>query len=159
MKLRNQLSGRMPLAALVAALFAAVSLLSTAPSVSAQSPMKMKGSAGTSRGIKRPASRGANPNIKHDEKKANPASARSAAKSKRGGARGTGNLHFDNGTNLYVRCYVDGSYVGTMGPGGDLYDYESGVHTMYCLANFDDGSTTSWPPEVVDAPYHLTITP
>ena len=118
----------------------------------------MKGSAGTARSHKYTASRGANPNIKHDEMKANLLSARSASKSKMHGARGAGDLHFDNRTNLYVRYYVDGDYVGTMGPGGDLYDYESGVHTMYCVAVFEDGSTQTWGPELVDSPYHLSIT-
>ncbi len=152
-------TGRLPLAALVAALLAAVTLLGAAPSASAQGAMKMKGSMGTARGHKGTMSRGANPNIKHDEMKANPASAMGAAKSKSGGTRGAGNLHFDNHTRAYIRCYVDGDYVGSMGPGGDLFDYEVGVHSMYAVAVFDDGSTISWGPIEVDSPYHWGLYP
>jgi len=143
----------------VAALFAAATLFASVSPASAQAPKKMRGSSGMARGIKSSASRGANSSIKRDEMKANAAGSIGKAKSKMGGSRGTGNLHFDNQLNLYVRCYVDGDYVGPMGPGGDLYDYESGYHTMLCVAAFDDGSTVSWGPFAVDAPYHLTIYP
>lgn|GEM_PF-1985908 len=143
----------------IATLFAAAILFTSVSPASAQAPMKMKGSASTARAHNSTAARGANPNIKRDEMKANPASAKAGGSAKSKASRGSGNLHFDNHTNLYVRCYVDGDYVGTMGPSGDLYDYEVGLHTMFCTAVFDDGSSLTWGPDLVDAPYHLSITP
>ena len=142
----------------LAACLAAATLLAPFSPASAQAPMKMKGHVGTARAHKNTASRGANPNIKKDEMKANPASAKTGG-SKGKASRDSGNLHFDNHTALTIRCYVDGDYVGTMGSGGDLFDYASGTHTLLCVALFDDGSSLSWGPFIADAPYHLVINP
>ncbi|MBS4012138.1 MAG: hypothetical protein KGZ97_00050 [Bacteroidetes bacterium] len=54
---------------------------------------------------------------------------------------------FDNWTNLYLKCYVDGSYQGYVSPWGDgAVTVGAGETTAYAVAEFDDGSRLTWGP-------------
>jgi len=67
------------------------------------------------------------------------------AKSKEGsrtkGVQGT--VHFDSRTNISISCYIDGRFVGSMGPYGDLYIYagQTPWETTYLSARGSDGRT------------------
>ena len=59
-------------------------------------------------------------------------------------------LTWDNWTPWYIDLYVDGTWVGTMGPWGEMYGvYRSGAE-LYARANFDDGSYKYWGPTTLD---------
>ncbi len=54
---------------------------------------------------------------------------------------------FDNWTNLYLKCYVDGTYRGYIAPWGDgAVTVGSGSTSAYVVAEFDDGSRLTWGP-------------
>jgi hypothetical protein len=94
---------------------------------------------------------GADANVKRDTSLANSRTARIPAPPRKGGAktRGeqAGELHVDNRTDLIIRIYVDGDYVGTVGPWGDVYgEYSCRTHTLYARAYFTDGSYSTWGP-------------
>jgi hypothetical protein len=66
------------------------------------------------------------------------------------GRQGVCQIHVDNRTGLYVRIYVDGDYKGVIGPWGDGITYTlSGATTLYGRANYDDGTYSSFGPQVV----------
>jgi len=59
---------------------------------------------------------------------------------------GLGTIHVDSRSRYYIDIYIDGSYAGTVGPGGDLYlDVSSGEHTLYGDAA---GTPYDWGPRV-----------
>lgn len=54
---------------------------------------------------------------------------------------------FDNWTDWYLDCYVDGYYEGMVAPWGEGYvTVGAGNTTLYSVARFDDGSRISWGP-------------
>lgn len=94
---------------------------------------------------------GADANVRRDEapnavnKAATP---EPAGKSTRGAsAVEPGQICIDSRVDLYVKIYVDGSFVGTVSPWGDACGYYgSGDHQLYARAVFTDGSYSSWGP-------------
>jgi hypothetical protein len=72
---------------------------------------------------------------------------------RKGGQNGKGygigyvEVTFDNYTRLYVKCFVDGVYRGTIAPMGALtFATGNGATTLYARADFDDGSYSWWGP-------------
>jgi len=67
-----------------------------------------------------------------------------AGKTKRG--PNTGDIVFDNWTNWWIKCYVDGWYRGYVAPWGELTVYNVGVGptSLYARADFTDGSWKYW---------------
>ena len=56
-------------------------------------------------------------------------------------------VHISNRTGWYVDCYIDGDFVGQVGPYGVLYPrISSGNHNFYSILHFDDGSQQAWGP-------------
>ena len=55
-------------------------------------------------------------------------------------------VKFDNYTNWYVRCYVDGVLQGTMAPWGSLTIYlpRSETYRFYAVAPFRDAADKTW---------------
>jgi hypothetical protein len=71
-------------------------------------------------------------------------------------------LHVDNRTNLIIKIFVDGDYVGTVSPYGDAYGYySSGSRTVYARADFTDGSWHYWGPRDIHCfgTYTWTLSP
>ena len=96
----------------------------------------------------------ADPNIKQDSEKNDP-NAKSAPPPEKGGpkTRGAGpyrcGIHVDNRTPYFVRTYVDGDYVGTVNRYGDIAGITgNGPTSLYAVAVFDDGSTSTWGPHI-----------
>ena len=91
--------------------------------------------------------------------------AASPAPANKGGeaSRGAGGIvHTDNRTTLYIDVYLNGDFCGTLSPWGDLYCYVSAGSTiMYAVANFTDGSRTTWGPSsaYVDGEYVWRLWP
>jgi hypothetical protein len=55
---------------------------------------------------------------------------------------------FDNWTNYYIDCYVDGYHEGYVAPYGKGNVTVSGGDTkLYAVAEFDDGSKITWGPQ------------
>ncbi len=76
---------------------------------------------------------------------------------KRAGAN-TCDVHVDNRTNFIIhRIYIDGRYVGRVGPLGDLYAYDvlSGPTRLYAEAEFTTGKRW-WGPMTVNCPSYIT---
>jgi hypothetical protein len=99
---------------------------------------------------------GADANIRRDDAPNavnKPATPEPAGKTTRGGsAAASGQICVDSRVDLYVRIYVDGTYVGTVSPWGDSCGYYGeGEHRLYARALFSDGSSTSWGPVTGDA--------
>jgi hypothetical protein len=88
-----------------------------------------------------------------------------AAPAAKGGeaARGaSGIVHADNRTALYIDVYVNGDYCATLSPWGDVYCYVgTGNTVMYAVADFTDGSRTTWGPTTgyVDGTYTWRLWP
>lgn len=59
-----------------------------------------------------------------------------------------GNLLVDNWTDLYIRVYTDGNWVGTMAPWGQWSGYagDCSSHAVWGIAVFTDGSYRKWGP-------------
>lgn len=92
------------------------------------------------------------PNIKNLSEQ-NKLDAKLPAPPQKGGParRGVCVVHFDNQTQWKIQVFADGNYEGLVGPYGDLYAYAiSGATRVYGRAVFDDGSTTSWGPRIID---------
>jgi len=79
-------------------------------------------------------SRGANPNIKSDI----PTEDKKDSKSR--GAY-TCYIYFENYTDLYVKVYVNGYYMGMIGPYGDMTVRTSDYADIYCVSA---GGTRYW---------------
>jgi len=99
---------------------------------------------------------GADANIRTDDAPNavnKPAMAQPAGKATRGASAGEpGQICVDSRVDLYVKVYVDGTYVGTMSPWGDACGYYGqGEHRIYARATFTDGSSTTWGPVTGDA--------
>ena len=56
-----------------------------------------------------------------------------------------GQLHVDSRVNTFIRVYVDGRYVGSMGPYGDIYPWigQTAEETTYLTARSNDGRVWS----------------
>jgi hypothetical protein len=128
------------------------------------SPAQHKGHAKSGKDAgKAVAVRGEDSNIKRDEGK-NSNSAKPKRPARKGGPKARGSivtLHIDNQTKWYIKIYNNGDYMGTVAPYGDnYYDAETGTHTLYGRADFDDGSVTRWGPRTVyiDDDYTWTLT-
>lgn len=68
-------------------------------------------------------------------------------------------VHFDNRSDLIIRTFVDGRYVGAMRGWGDVSAYAiPGATRLYARADYSDGSYDSWGPVVVDCPAGSTYT-
>jgi len=54
-----------------------------------------------------------------------------------------GQLHVDSRVNAFIRVYVDGRYVGSMGPFGDIYPFigQTPEETTFLSARSNDGRT------------------
>lgn len=62
-------------------------------------------------------------------------------------------IHFDNRSRLYIGTFADGIQRATLDPYGDVYTYVvAGPTRLYARAGFDDGSTATWGPVMVDCP-------
>jgi len=56
-------------------------------------------------------------------------------------------IKFSNWTDWYIECYVNGYYEGYVAPYGDCeVTVEGGSTSLYAIAEFEDGSQTSWGP-------------
>lgn len=55
-------------------------------------------------------------------------------------------VKFDNYTNWYVRCYINGVLQGTMAPWGSLTIYlpRADTYRLYAVAPFSDGPDKVW---------------
>jgi hypothetical protein len=65
------------------------------------------------------------------------------------GARGGGGCtaFFDNHTSYYIYCYVDGSLEGYVAPwASGSVSVANGTTSLYAVAEFSDGSKTTWGP-------------
>ncbi len=91
-------------------------------------------------------SRGADPNIKVSSRKnGDGQESRTVDKNARGGAGCT--ALFDNHTGNYVYCYVDGNLEGYISPyGNGQVSVTNGTTSLYAVAEFTDGSKTTWGP-------------
>ena len=94
--------------------------------------------------------RGENPNVKNEHEMNDRTAKPKAPRSKGGTAtRGssTGIFHVDNHTGWYVKIYVDGDYVGTVGPYGDLYrTADVASYTVLGIARFEDSDDLTFGP-------------
>ncbi|MCC6722481.1 MAG: hypothetical protein IT243_09790 [Bacteroidia bacterium] len=91
-------------------------------------------------------SRGADPNITVTSRKnGDGQESRVVDKNSRGG---TGcKALFDNHTSYYIYCYVDGKLEGYVAPWGNgQVDVSNGTTSLYAVAEFNDGSKTTWGP-------------
>ena len=94
---------------------------------------------------------GADANVRRDDAPNalnKPATPEPAGKATRGAAAvEPGQICVDSRVDLYVKIYVDGTYVGTVSPWGDACGYYgAGDHSLYARAVFTDGSYSSWGP-------------
>ncbi len=91
-------------------------------------------------------SRGADPNIKVATRTNGDGQ---VSKSVDKSARGAGGCtaYFDNHTSYYVYCYVDGYLEGYISPWGyGSVSVANGTTALYAVAEFSDGSKTTWGP-------------
>lgn len=112
----------------------------------AQTPTKDGGSGDNAKVEK---SRGADPNIKVDSRKNGDGQVSKAVQPASQGARGGGGCTalFDNHTGNYVYCYVDGYLEGYISPyGNGQVSVANGTTSLYAVAEFTDGSKTTWGP-------------
>jgi len=107
---------------------------------------------------------GADENIKM-QRAPNKPGAETPAPTSKGGDKSRGStsiVHVDNHTNLYIDAYMDGSYCATVGPWGDVWcNVGTGNTRMYGRAEFTDGSSLSWGPNIgyVDGTYTWRLWP
>lgn len=93
----------------------------------------------------------ADSNIKKQQVKNDPSMAGKTAPRGRGAGPYACVVHVDNRTLLYSKVYIDGDYVGMVGPAGDVYVRTgNGTTTAYVRADFDDGSYNYWGPVSFD---------
>jgi hypothetical protein len=72
----------------------------------------------------------------------------------RGSGPGICTVTIKNFTNWYIDIYMDGKYIGEIGPWQDAYSYTgTGATKIYVKAQFDDGSYYYWGPTVFDCDY------
>lgn len=91
-------------------------------------------------------------NVKSEEIPKNPA-AKATPQPDAGKKRGACAVKIDSRVNLYVKIFVDGDYRGMVGPNGDGYTLAlSGPTKLYARADFDDGTSSSWGPKMVNCP-------
>ena len=113
---------------------------------SAQTTTKDGGSGDMSKMEK---SRGADPNIKVKTRTNGDGQESKSVQSGEKGARGGGGCtaFFDNHTSYYVYCYVDGSLEGYIAPWANgSVSVANGTTSLYAVAEFSDGSKTTWGP-------------
>lgn len=94
-------------------------------------------------------SRGADPNIKVAIRKNGDGQESKSVQSGEKGARGGGGCtaFFDNHTSFYIYCYVDGSLEGYVAPWATgSVSVANGTTSLYAVAEFNDGSKTTWGP-------------
>ncbi len=94
-------------------------------------------------------SRGADPNIKVGNRKNDDGQTSKAVQPGEKGARGNGGClaYFDNHTSYYVYCYIDGNLEGYVAPWGyGSVSVANGTTSLYAVAEFSDGSKTTWGP-------------
>lgn len=94
-------------------------------------------------------SRGADPNIKVKSRTNGDGQESKSVQSGDKGARGGGGCTalFDNHTSYYVYCYVDGSLEGYIAPWANgSISVANGTTSLYAVAEFSDGSKTTWGP-------------
>jgi hypothetical protein len=137
---------------IVTALTAAALLGSTA----LQAQGMKKGNGVSTSGTRSRGAAGADANIRRDDTPNalnKPATAEPAGKSTRGAsAVEPGQICVDSRVDLYVKIYVDGTFVGTVSPWGDSCGYYGdGEHRIYARAVFTDGSSTTWGPVTGDS--------
>ena len=68
----------------------------------------------------------------------------------------SGIVKADNRTSLFIDVYLNGQFCGTVSPWGDVYCYvTAGAVTVYAVADFTDGSRSTWGPSsaYVDGTY------
>ncbi len=139
------MKGRLTLVTLLAAGFLAAPLL--VRDARAQGKAKVVEAKGATK-----VGGGADANIKTD-RAPNSQNARGhmTAPEAKGGPKSRGTtstLHIDNHTEWYVDIYVDGDYIGQVGPYGDGIAYASpGRHSLYARAPFDNGDALTWGPQ------------
>jgi hypothetical protein len=94
---------------------------------------------------------GTDENIKSDSYKNDPNDATPAPPSK-GGEKTRGAycaIVFDNYTPWYIKCYVDGSFRGVVGPYSDLsLSFICGETRVYARADFEGGGYRYWGPRI-----------
>ncbi len=133
----------------------AVATMAVASHANAQAAAAKRTPSASSNGARSRGS-GADANIRQDDapnavnKAATP---QPTAKGTRGASSvEPGQICVDSRVDLYVKIYVDGSYVGTVSPWGDACGYYGpGDHRIYGRALFTDGSSTTWGPVSGDA--------
>ena len=94
-------------------------------------------------------SRGADPNIKVGERKNGDGQGSKAVQPGDKGARGGAGCtaYFDNHTGDYIYCYVDGYLEGYVSPWGyGSVSIANGTTSLYAVAEYTDGSKTTWGP-------------
>lgn len=93
-------------------------------------------------------SKGGDPNIKKAEAPNDPSVKTAAPPSKGGakGAQGVCKVNLDNSTEWAIKIYVDGGFMGTIGPWGDSFVYVYSGQSVYARADFRDGSYLYWGP-------------
>lgn len=92
-------------------------------------------------------------NIKTEQAPKNPTSGGPPAPPNKGGDKSRGRycvIHIDNHTRLWIRVFIDGNYMGTVPPWGDIYPITlSGPTRLYARADYDDGTYSYWGPRTV----------
>lgn len=94
-------------------------------------------------------SRGADPNVKVGKRTNGDGQESKSVQSADKGARGGGGCTalFDNHTGNYVYCYVDGYLEGYIAPWANgTVSIANGTTSLYAVAEFTDGSKTTWGP-------------
>jgi hypothetical protein len=67
-------------------------------------------------------------------------------------------LHIDNRTPWKIQIFVDGVYVGLVSGWGDSYGYyRCGTHSVYAVADFDNGAQLTWGPRSLRFPHTWTL--
>ena len=104
---------------------------------------------GSSDASKNEKSRGEDPNVKVSSRKNGDGQTSKAVAGAEDGARGGAGCtaKFDNHTGYYLYCYVDGYLEGYVSPYGEgNVNVTSGTTSLYAVAEFSDGSKTTWGP-------------
>jgi hypothetical protein len=72
-----------------------------------------------------------------------------------------GRLHVDSRVNAFIRVYVDGRYVGSMGPMGDIYPWigQTARETTFLSARSSSGRSWSNPVSRAVGDYRWTLVP
>jgi len=152
----------------IAAVLLAVALVVTLPLAAQEGKAPAKKAAGMSANDKGTKSRGGgeDANIKKSDVSNDPNNANMMAPNKsKEKSRGAGpyacEVHVDNQVALYINIYVDGNFVASVSPGGDLLIRTgNGPTSLYGKALFTDGSSLSWGPRAADCEgtytWHLT---